>query len=272
MRELIFKAHDGGIIKILYYPSPNQNRPLLVEIHGGGFVSNSAYTNEEMCRTLAERNNVNVASVDYRLAPKHVYPTATNDAVDALTFLVYNTALNFDRSKIVLLGESAGANIVAGVCHSCKSYAIKGQVLLYPYLDATKRKRKRVLMSFSNRQIHKMNDMYYPDKERRKEFFASPNLGSAEDYKALPAALVFTTGIDTVRCEGEEFVKRLRENGVSCTHIHYGKACHGYFEDVAKGAVDSYWWLSKKLKATQKKYYLKTMEEISDFLEIVFRQ
>lgn len=266
MKELICKTRDGGEIKILYYSAQSQNRPLLIEVHGGGFIYSSAYTDRLMCEMLAQKNDLNVASVDYRLAPKYVYPTATNDCVDALNYLINDKTLDFDRERIVALGESAGANIVAGLCYLNKGQ-IKGQILLYPFLNAKEDKRKRVLASFSHRQLKKINDTYYPDKSRRGEFTASPNLGNAEDYKGLPPALVITTGIDTLRIDGLKFVQRLQENGVKCRYIDYPKAMHGYFEDVPKGAVDKFWWASKKSKEIQKQCYKSTLEEISKFIK-----
>ncbi|MCM1532376.1 MAG: alpha/beta hydrolase [Ruminococcus flavefaciens] len=270
MKELIFSSRDNVGIKILYYTAERKSAPLLIEIHGGGFTENSAFTDREMCEEMSRKFGVNVASIDYRLAPKCVYPTATYDCADAVSFLCANDRLDFDRHKIAVLGESAGANIAVGVCAVCIGAKIRGQILLYPYLNAKEDKRKRVLASISHKQIKKMNDIYFPKEESRGEFLASPNLGTAEDYKALPPSLVITTGIDTLHSDGIEFVKRLKENGVECTHVDYPKARHGYFENVPNGEIDKWWWASNKSKNIQRECYSLTLEQIKEFLKNIY--
>lgn len=270
MEELVCKTRDGGKIKILYYRSENKNAPLLVEIHGGGFTEFSAYTDKEMCADMSNKFGVNVASIDYRLAPAVVYPTATYDCADAFNFLVGNGSLDFDRDKTAVLGESAGANLAVDLCGLCRG-RIRGQVLLYPYLNVKEDNRKHVLVSFSRRALKKLPNAYFPNIERRGEFTASPNLGKAENFKSLSSALVITAGIDTLRPDGIIFAEKLKQNGIQCTHIDYPKAYHGYFENVPNGGMEKWWWVSKSKKEKQRECYRLTLDEIQKFLKEIYK-
>lgn len=273
MKELKILTRDGAEIKILYFSAQTQNAPLLLEVHGGGFVYGSAADDVKMCKKLSSDNGVNVASIDYRLAPEYVYPVATDDCEDALKALIVNAELHFDRKRIAVLGSSAGANIAAGLSFRVKSSAeIKGQILLYPFLNALENKRKYVFSSFMRAELKKFNDKYFPDKKRRGEFVASPLKGSAEEIKGLPPALIFTAGIDTLAPDGAQYAELLRGAGVQCTHIHEPLARHGYFEVVPNGKIDKWWWAGKKSCAEQHRCYKAAHAQIKMFLNQIFTE
>jgi acetyl esterase len=66
--------------------------PLLLYLHGGGFTIGSIATHDVLCRELARLSGCMVVSLDYRLAPEHRFPTASNDAWDALAWLAQHAA------------------------------------------------------------------------------------------------------------------------------------------------------------------------------------
>lgn len=271
MKEITVNTRDGGSVKLLYYGAENKDAPLLVEIHGGGFMYGSARDDEVMCRTLADNNGVNVVSVDYRLAPEYVYPTATNDCEDALRTVIADTAIAFNREKIAVIGSSAGANLAVGLCAACKDVSgLKGQILVYPFLDCRHNDRKYVFGSFTRWELNKYNKHYFTDKSRRSEFAASPILGNEEDFCGLPQALVITAGKDTLRPDGAEYARLLKQYGVGCSLVDYPTAIHGYFESVPNGKMDR-WWLSAKSKRQQSDCYLKTVAVIGQFLKEIFK-
>ena len=273
VRELKISTRDGGSIAVLYYETTDKNAPLLVEIHGGGFIYGSARDDEVMCRTLSEENGVNVASVDYRLAPKYVYPTATNDCEDALRTLIADKTLDFDREKIAVIGSSAGANLATGLCGACRDVAgVRGQILVYPFLNCRDNNRKYVFGSFMRAELNRFNNKYFADKSRRGEFAASPVLGTEDDFNGLPQALIVTAGRDTLKPDGVEYAKRLTNAGIKCLHVNYPSAKHGYFETVSNGSIKKWWWISAKSREEQRACHLKTLAVIGDFLKNIFNK
>lgn len=267
MDELTIKTRDGENIKVVYHKAKSAHAPLVVEVHGGGFMYGCALDDRAMCETFCQSCDVNVASVDYRLAPKYKYPTATNDCEDAFCALVADGSLDFDRERTAFIGHSAGANIVAGACRDLKSIAgIRGQILIYPFLNAKENTRKYVFSSFMKWELNKFNNAYFTDKSRRGEFAASPLLGTAEDYDGLPKALVVTAGIDTLRPDGVEYVRILQKYGVECEHVDFPSARHGFFEVVPNRSIEKWWWLSRKSKKLQGELYLQALDRVQKFI------
>lgn len=271
MKEIPVITRDGECIKLLYYRAERKNAPLLLEMHGGGFQYGSARDDEVMCRTLAETNRVNVVSVDYRLSPKYRYPTATNDCEDALRTVLADRSIDFNREKIAVIGSSAGANLAVGLCAACQDVSgLKGQILVYPFLNCRDNDRKYVFGSFTRLELNKFNKNYFPDKSRRGEFAASPILGKREDFCGLPKALVITAGKDTLSPDGVEYARLLKQYGVECSLVGYPTAIHGYFETVPNGKIER-WWLSAKAKQAQKECYFETIAVIGLFLKDIFK-
>lgn len=104
------------MVDIRVYRSTDQLSPLIVYLHGGGWVTGSIATHDAVCRSLALATGCAVVSVDYRLAPEHPYPAAVADATE-VTFWVCRHAsnLNIDASRLAVAGDSAGANLAMAV-------------------------------------------------------------------------------------------------------------------------------------------------------------
>lgn len=125
--DLEYPAADGGSVNSarLYTPvslseaARGEPAPLLVYLHGGGWVLNDARSQpyDALCAELAEALGFCVLSLNYRLAPEHSFPAAPEDVYAALTWLAAQPAVAplADRRRLVLMGESAGANLAAVV-------------------------------------------------------------------------------------------------------------------------------------------------------------
>ena len=88
VEDIAIPARDGTQLHArLYAPSTAQPLPVLLYLHGGGFTIGSVATHDTLCRELAFQAGCAVVSLDYRLAPEHKFPTAINDAWDALQWL-----------------------------------------------------------------------------------------------------------------------------------------------------------------------------------------
>lgn len=114
-------------------------RPLVLHIHGGGFVAGSAEMMDMANAARAMQHGVVVASVDYRLAPDHPYPASVEDCYTALCFLISRLEdFDIDPARVVIMGESAGGGLAAALALLCRDRggpAVSAQFLIYPMLD-----------------------------------------------------------------------------------------------------------------------------------------
>ena len=138
--ELLAKGSHGEIPVTLYRAAgPPGTRPALVYLHGGGFRMGSRRSTEHSMRLLAQYSSAAVFSVEYRLAPEHRFPCATDDAWNALRWVYRHAAeLDVDRARILIGGDSAGGNLAAACARrdrNMRTGILKGQLLVYPVLS-----------------------------------------------------------------------------------------------------------------------------------------
>jgi acetyl esterase len=114
---------------------PRQGAPVALYVHGGGWVLHDLETHDAFCRYLAHVTGWGLLAVDYRRAPEHPYPAPLDDVQTAATWLrAHDREHRVDASFLPGIGDSAGANLVAGLCVRDAS-ALDFQVLLYPPVD-----------------------------------------------------------------------------------------------------------------------------------------
>ncbi|MDP2312397.1 MAG: alpha/beta hydrolase [Pseudomonadota bacterium] len=230
-------VHDtrvpGGPAVRVYRPL-GAPRPVLVYLHGGGWVQGDLDTHDGLCRRLATEADRVVVSVDYRLAPEHPFPAGLDDTLHALRW-VRTADLGgptlAPAGRVSVGGDSAGGNLAAAACLALRDAGEplpELQVLVYPGLDQT-----RALPShrtFARGYLLTAADIdwfqaHYAVTDLRDPL-ASPLL--APDLRGLPPAVVTTAGFDPLRDEGEAYVARLREAGVPVVHLDEAGLVHGY--------------------------------------------
>jgi len=268
-KELFFKRRDGGEVSVLFYPSKKQNAPLLIDVHGGGFVSGHHYSDDNLCAYINKRLDINVASIEYRYVPKVVYPTATFDCFDAFVGLIDDININFNKDSIFLMGHSAGANIVAGMCILLEGKTnIRGQILNYPFLNVYIDPGKRTRMRYSIPPINLkfLNKKYYPDKTTRNEPLASPVYMTDKQAEIIPDSLIIACSMDSLREDAIRYVDVLKNAGVYVEHIEYKNAVHGFIEMVAAEKIKRVWWLGKTLVKKQSDLYIQAIDKICSFI------
>ena len=106
----------GEISILIYTPKEDGKFPFILFYHGGGWATGDLDTHDNISRILAKKANAIVVAVDYRLGPEHPFPAALDDAYSALNWVAQQgQEFNGDSSRIALVGDSAGGNLVAAV-------------------------------------------------------------------------------------------------------------------------------------------------------------
>jgi len=226
----------GGSIPIrIYRPFGEEPFPVLIYLHGGGWVLGDIESSDSLCRTLTNAAGCIVVSVDYRLAPEHPFPAAADDAYHAtLWAAMHASGFGGDSSRIAVCGDSAGGNLAAVVSLMARDRGnpeICFQLLIYPVTDAACDApsysengesyflTRDAMLWFWNHYVRSDADRIHP--------YASPL--RASNLTGLPPALVITAEFDPLRDEGESYAKRMRAAGVPVQLIRYDGMIHGFF-------------------------------------------
>ena len=157
VRDVTLGTSAGAVNARLYHPMPGTTLPLLVFIHGGGWVFGTLDTHDPLCRALAAAAEIAVLSLEYPRAPEHRYPAALDTVRAAVVTAVEQAdTLGIDAGRIAVGGDSAGGNLSAALCLATRDEggpAIAHQLLLYPVVDnalraaATRGVKVRLLVS-----------------------------------------------------------------------------------------------------------------------------
>ena len=112
--DAVVEGPDSSVPVRFYRPSTKGSLPVLVYLHGGSWVVGDLETHDADCRSLANLSGCIVASVDYRLAPEHRFPTALNDVYAVLNWLSRSAhEVGSDPGRVAICGVSAGGNLAA---------------------------------------------------------------------------------------------------------------------------------------------------------------
>jgi acetyl esterase len=239
VEALIIPSPAGSIPARIYTPTKLSKAgglaPALVFFHGGGWVIGDLDSHDVVCRKLAHEGELLVVSVDYRLAPEHKFPAATDDAIAATKWVAENAKqLGIDASRLTVGGDSAGGNLAAVVAIAARDGngpAIAGQLLIYPATDfamthpSHREPETSILLTHS--VIKWFRDHYLNDAADVHDWRASP--ARATTLVGLPPAYVLTAGADPLRDEGDEYAQRLKQAGVAVTSRHFPGQFHGFF-------------------------------------------
>jgi acetyl esterase len=234
VEDRVIPGPAGDLPVRIYTPDAPEPRPVIAYFHGGGFVFCSIDTHDGTCRRLANATGAVVVSVEYRLAPEHCFPAATDDCYAATEWVHRNAAeLGGDPGRLVVAGDSAGGNLAAVVAQMARERGgppIAYQLLIYPVIDAACDS-----VSYSENA-----EGYFLEKQAMEWFWrqylgidcdgtdplASPI--RARDMSGLPPAIVITAEYDPLRDEGEAYADALHAAGVPVTKRRYDGMIHGF--------------------------------------------
>ena len=233
VRDIVIPSQAGGMPARVYSPSPAP-RGVVLYYHGGGWVVGTLDSWDASVRGLAVASGCDVVSVDYRLAPDHVFPAAADDAYDALVWAASASGLAAGR-PIVVAGDSAGANLATVSALRARDSGgppIALQVLVYPVVDCDLDRRSYRECDGDELIVNRRDmiwfwDHYAPEPASRANPYASPL--RAPSLSGLPPVYLVTAEHDPLRDEGFAYADRLRAARVPVDHRHYGSQIHGFF-------------------------------------------
>ena len=240
---------DCDIPARVYRPEGDGPFGICLYYHGGGFTIGDLDSVDHICRAICNRARCLVVSIDYRLAPEHPFPAAVDDAWAGVRWaLDRGHEVGGDPSRVVVAGDSAGANLAAVVALRSRDDArpdLVGQVLVYPGVDRTGEYPSSLengegyLLTSAMRRF--FAEAYLPDGTDLTDWRVSPLL--AETHAGVAPALVVTAEYDPLRDEGEAYAEALEAAGVETTLRRYDGMIHGFLgwfgiSDVAAAALD----------------------------------
>ncbi|MFJ8633731.1 alpha/beta hydrolase [Streptomyces sp. NPDC093568] len=210
--------------------------PVILYIHGAGWVFGNAHTHDRLVRELAVGTGAAVVFPEYDLSPEARYPVAIEQNYAVARWIVGEGAANgLDATRIAVAGDSVGGNMTAALTLMAKERGdvpLVQQVLFYPVTDAsfdTGSYRQFAEGYFLRRDAMQWFwDQYTTDEAERAQITASPLRATAEQLAGLPPALVITAEADVLRDEGEAYANKLREAGVPVTAVRYQGIIHDF--------------------------------------------
>jgi acetyl esterase len=210
--------------------------PVILYIHGAGWVFGNAHTHDRLVRELAVGAGAAVVFPEYDLSPEARYPVAIEQNYAVARWIVEQGAgKGLDATRIAVAGDSVGGNMTAALTLMAKERGdvpLVQQVLFYPVTDA----------SFETGSYHRFAtgyflrrdgmqwfwDQYTTDEADRAQITASPLRATTEQLTGLPPALIITGEADVLRDEGEAYANKLRQAGVPVTAVRYQGIIHDF--------------------------------------------
>ncbi|MFI7067463.1 alpha/beta hydrolase fold domain-containing protein [Kribbella sp. NPDC050124] len=220
----------------IYRPSLDTNLPVVVHLHGGGFVLGSLAVVDEVARDLACRTGAVVVSGTYRRAPEHRFPAAHDDALAILQWVRENIAEHGgDPDRIALIGDSAGGNLAAATALAASAAAIpiSALALIYPLIGLAIDTPSR--RDYARGYVIEFDDVAWLGEQyaASETDVTDPRLAldrvELSGLAGLPPTLLVTNEFDTLRDEAEVFAERLKAAGVDTTLVRSPGLAHGVF-------------------------------------------
>ena len=235
VEDFSIAARDGAALPARLYAPSNDALPVLVYFHGGGFTVGNIRTHDTLCRVLSHKSGCAVVSVDYRLAPAHKFPTASNDAWDAFEFIAKQGAsLGLDPRRMAVGGDSAGGTLAA-VCAILARDAglpLALQMLVYPGTTAHQDTASHARHADGPLLTKAMIDFFFAQYVRtdadRDDWRFAPLL--ADDVDGVAPAWICLAECDPVVDEGIAYADKLRAAGVPVDLEIYRGVIHEFIK------------------------------------------
>ncbi|CAN5169425.1 alpha/beta hydrolase [soil metagenome] len=226
----------GGQLRARLY-APRGGAPVLLYLHGGGWVLGDLESADALCRSLASDSGCAVLSLDYPLAPENRFPAAAEAAHAAAGWLAsHGRDIGVRAEGIAVGGDSAGANLAAAVALMARDRGapdLRFQLLLFPPTDgaaalgaaAAPPVPERSTPLLSREEMDWFWRHYLGRGGDATDPYASP---LRADVRGVAPALIVTAELDVLREEGDAYAAKLRAAGVRVEHRCYAGMPHGF--------------------------------------------
>ena len=240
VEDVLLDGPAGALPVRVYRPSASHPLPVVVYLHGGGWVLGSIRAADSPCRALANLGQCVVVSVDYRRAPETKFPGPLDDCVAAIRWVAQNAASIGGSDRLVLLGDSAGGNLVAAASALLEDDAevtVSAQILLYPTLAPASTTDFASYRDFADGPLMTRRELdwfwghYLRDSKDESNPLAAPLC--AVDLRGLPDTTVVVAELDPLHDEGVAYAERAEAAGVPVRLIEVAGAAHGF------------WWMDR---------------------------
>jgi acetyl esterase len=236
-RWITVPAEVGDVrVRIVRPPDAVGTLPVILYMHGGGWVLGNADTHDRLVRELADGTEAAVVFVEYDRSPEAHYPVAIEQGYATAQWIVREGDANqLDPERIAIAGDSVGGGMTAALALMAKERGdvrFVQQSMYYPVTDAAMDTGSYEQFAegyfLTAKSMAWFWDAYAPDIERRSEPYASPLRASDEQLAGLPPAFVIVDEADVLRDEGEAYAARLRRAGVAVTTVRYDGITHDF--------------------------------------------
>lgn len=228
--------HGDVAVRIVTPPEASGPLPVVLYIHGGGWVLGNAATHDRLVRELAIGAHAAVAFVEYDRSPEAHYPVAIEQAYATAQWITRHGANEgLDATRMAVAGDSVGGDMTAAVAIMAMQrgdVTFVHQSMYYPVTDAAQNTDSYT--EFANgpfltaKAMAWFWDCYLPEVALRSEITASPLRASIEELQGLPPALVIVDENDVLRDEGEAYARKLTAAGVPTTSLRVNGIIHDF--------------------------------------------
>jgi acetyl esterase/lipase len=236
-RWITVPADVGDVrVRIVRPPDAVGTLPVILYMHGGGWVLGNAATHDRLVRELAVGTGAAVVFVEYDRSPEAHYPVAIEQGYATAQWIVREGAANqLDPDRMAIAGDSVGGGMTAALALMASERGdvrFVQQSMYYPVTDAAMDTGSYEQFAegyfLTAEAMAWFWEAYLPDVERRSEPFASPLRASAEQLAGLPPAFLIVDEADVLRDEGEAYAARLRAAGIAVTTVRYDGITHDF--------------------------------------------
>jgi acetyl esterase len=217
------KITKDSIPVLVFNPLHKDSLPIIIIYHGGGFIAPLIPSLEHSLWLDAQTYGAIVFAVDYRVAPEHQFPAAVNDSYNAFKWIAtYGDELGGDTSRITIMGNSAGANLVAVIAQKAKKEKLASKIKLQVMnglpadmspqnMESSLSYQQNALGYFQTKAAcYFALEKYAPGQYTNPE--VSPIL--TKDLKGLPPAVIINAEFDPLRDDGILYANKLRQAGI----------------------------------------------------------
>jgi len=233
--ERTFPGPGGAVPIRVYIPAGQGPFPVVLYIHGGGWVIADLDTYDASPRAIANAAKAIVVSTHYRQAPEHKFPAAHEDTLAAYEWVLANAAkFGGDPKRIALVGESAGGNMAANIAIAARDKKLQAplhQVLVYPVANNDMNAPSYVENANAKPLNKAMMEWFVKHTFASPDQTADPRIALAKrtDLAGVAPATIVLAQIDPLRSDGEALAAALRAAGVPVTVQRYDGVTHEFF-------------------------------------------